>query len=284
MTVQRVDALEAGIIFMTWVFSDGRAFANDVSQFTTNIGMSWSEVEGSLNKENGAVRLIEGIKRASSSMGSQVFAWFEVGRNAILLSNMVATGAPSSLIDAALSGYRCCLEDAHIRIEERDRLQALLNEMANGSLEEKTIALGQLKERLRDQALIQDEERVVNNINISHVSNSILNVMSQLDHVSQCIQTAPALSSEKREELAKLILDLKSAIGTTPQSHEEDAEIVAEQANDLSEELRRQEPRLKKLPVIASGLVEATKALATVVPSAIETAKAIAAFVANLSG
>lgn len=292
MTVQRVDALEAGVRFMTWVFSEGCGFADDVREFSTRIGMNWCEVEKSLRKVDGTVDLIKEIEQASSSMGSQVFAWFEVGRNTIFLSNMTSTGAPSVIVDKAMLGYRRYLEEAQIRLQERNTLQELLRSMSNGSLEDKTVALGQLIERLREQALIQDENErqmklgkpVVNNIHISNISNSVLNVMSQMDHVSQCIRTAPALSSAKREELARLILDLKSAIGTTPGSHADEAEVVAEQANDLSKELQKLEPRQAKLNVTASGLVEATKALATVVPSAIETAEAIAAFVANLLG
>jgi len=158
MTVQRVEALEAGIRFMTWVFSKGHAFSDDVREFTNRIGMSWSDVENSLNNDGGTIRVIKGIERACSSMGSQVFAWFEVGRNTILLSNMTGTGAPAALVDDAMSGYRRYLEDAQIRVEERDRLQALLSSMGNDSLENKTAALGQLRERLRDQALAQDEK------------------------------------------------------------------------------------------------------------------------------
>lgn len=157
MTVRRVDALEAGIRFTTWVFSNGCFPDDDVRKFIADIGMSWSEVEESLNNKNKTVRLTEGIKRASSSMGLQVFAWFEVGRNTALLSNMVATGAPSSYIDDAMSGYRRYLEDAQIRIENRDTIQALLNDLATGSLEEKTSVFIRLIEILRDQASIQDE-------------------------------------------------------------------------------------------------------------------------------
>lgn len=142
---------------MTWVFSEGRAFSDDVREFTARIGMSWREVEDSLNNEGGTTRLIKGIEQASSSLGSQVFAWFEVGRNTLFLSNMAGTGAPASLVHAAMSGYRRYLEDAQVRVEERDRLQTLLIGMANGSLEEKTLALRLLRERLRDQALAQDE-------------------------------------------------------------------------------------------------------------------------------
>ncbi|WP_157638487.1 hypothetical protein [Burkholderia ubonensis] len=135
-----------------------------------------------------------------------------------------------------------------------------------------------------DEPDVTRENPVVNNIHISNVSNSVLNLMSELDHVSQSIQSASSLSSAKREELAKLFLDLKSELGTTPESHAGEAEVVVEQANDLSEELQKPTPRPAKLKVTASGLVEATKALAAVVPSAIETAKAIADFVANPLG
>lgn len=162
MRIRRVDALEAGIRFMTWVFSEGRAFADDVRGFTTQVGMSWDEVEESLKNDGGTLRLIREIEQKSSHLGRQVFAWFEVGRNTIFLSNMVGTGAPSPLVDSAMSGYRRYLEDAQIRVEERDRLQALLSSMQTGSIEEKTVALSHLRERLRDQAIKQDEteERV----------------------------------------------------------------------------------------------------------------------------
>lgn len=158
--MRRVDALEAGIRFMTWVFSEGHAFAADVRAFTTRIGMNWRDVEDSLSESGGTARLIREIQQASSSMGSQVFAWFEVGRNTIFLSNMTGTSAPAPLVEAAMAGYRRFLEDAQIRVEERDRLQALLSSMSSGAIGEKTAALGQLRERLRDQALAQDEKHM----------------------------------------------------------------------------------------------------------------------------
>lgn len=158
MTVRRVEGLEAGIRFATWAFSEGRAFADDVREFTTRIGLSWREADKLLHKEGGTVALIKQIEQASSSMGPHVFAWFEVGRNTIFLANMTGIGTPASLVDAAMYGYRRHLEDAQIRVEERDKLQALLSGMASSSLEEKTIALGKLRERLRDQALAQDEK------------------------------------------------------------------------------------------------------------------------------
>lgn len=155
MRIRRVDALEAGIRFMTWVLSDGRDSADEVRAFTGQLGMNWDEVEQSLKKSGGTLHLIRDIEQKSAHLGAHVFAWFEVGRNTIFLSNVVGTGAPSPLVDSAMPGYRRYLEDAHIRLEERSRLQALLS-MQTSSADEKTVVLSYLRERLRDQAILQD--------------------------------------------------------------------------------------------------------------------------------
>lgn len=161
MRIRRVDALEAGIRFMTWVLSEGRASADEVRGLTGQLGMDWDEVEESLKKSGGTVHLIRDIEQKSTHLGRHVFAWFEVGRNTIFLSNVVGTGAPSPLVDSAMPGYRRYLEDALIPVEERSRLQALLS-MQTRSVDEKTVVLNYLRERLRDQAIVQDltEERV----------------------------------------------------------------------------------------------------------------------------
>ena len=160
MRIRRVDALEAGFRFMTWVLSDGRDSEDEVRGFANQLGLNWDEVEESLKKNGGTLHLIRDIEQKSSHLGPHVYAWFEVGRNTIFLANVVGTGAPSPLVDSAMPGYRRYLEDAHIRVEERSRLQALLS-MQTSSVDEKTVVLSYLRERLRDQAILQDlsEER-----------------------------------------------------------------------------------------------------------------------------
>jgi len=155
--VSRVEALEAGIRFMTWIFSSGETFGEDVQTFTGRLGLEWAGVTNDRIKEGGTLLLIKRIEEASRSAVPHVFPWFEVGRNTIFLSNMAGTGAEQMLLDAAMSGYRRYLEDAQLRVEERDKLETLLRSLATGSVEKKTIALAQLRERLRDQALFQDE-------------------------------------------------------------------------------------------------------------------------------
>jgi hypothetical protein len=156
MRIQRVEALEAGICFMAWTFSEGNAFADDVRAFTSRLGLDWDEVKKFCKKDGGTLLLINEIEKKSFVFGKEVFAWFEVGRNTIFLSNMVGTAAPSSLMNTAMSGYRRYLEAAQIRVEERDRLQALLSSLQTGLITEKTRVLGSLRERLRDQAIEQE--------------------------------------------------------------------------------------------------------------------------------
>ncbi|TFW20818.1 hypothetical protein E4L96_09970 [Massilia arenosa] len=140
---------------MTWVLSDGRDSADEVRGFANHLGMNWDEVEESPIRNGGTLHLIRDIEQKSSHLGPHVFAWFEVGRNTIFLSNVVGSGAPSPLVDSAMPGYRRYLEDAHIRVEERSRLQSLLS-MQTSSEEEKTVVLSYLRERLRDEAILQE--------------------------------------------------------------------------------------------------------------------------------
>jgi hypothetical protein len=56
---------------------------------------------------------------------------------------------------------------------------------------------------------------------------------------------------------------------------------VAESAALLADELKRNPPRKSKLDVTGKGLIEATKALAAVVPGALGIAEKIAKFVAG---
>ena len=129
----------------------------------------------------------------------------------------------------------------------------------------------------------EQESKVVNNISI--VNNSgLVNVQGVLENVTQSIQSAPSLSGPKREELAGLFDQLKAELLRTPTSHSEHAEVLAEQAKDISEELKRPQPRDSMLRIKGSGLVEAAKALGSVLPAAMAIAKQIAEFIANPAG
>lgn len=129
----------------------------------------------------------------------------------------------------------------------------------------------------------EQEPNVVNNINI--VNNSgLVNVQGVLENVTQSIQSAPSLSGPKREELVGLFDQLKAELARTPASHSEHAEVLADQAKEISEELKRPQPRESMLKIKGLGLVEAAKALGSVLPTVMAIAEQIAKFVANPAG
>lgn len=118
------------------------------------------------------------------------------------------------------------------------------------------------------------------NITIKDVVGPV-NVLSSLDDVIQKVHNSPSLTHDNKEIISSLIEELKVALGSAPASETEAAILVTEQAESVAEELSKDCPRPAALKIKASGLIEAAKALAVVVPKAIEIAKQIAAFVAG---
>lgn len=118
----------------------------------------------------------------------------------------------------------------------------------------------------------------ITNITIAH-NSGIINLQSILTETTQSISRADSLDPESRERLTALFCEFTKQLETTPPEKSEEAEIAAEQAKDLAVELARPKPRASVLRIKGSGLIEAAKALATVVPIALTTAKHIVEFV-----
>jgi len=118
--------------------------------------------------------------------------------------------------------------------------------------------------------------------NVQIIQNSgILNINSTLSNVTQSLRQNKGLDEAKRDELLKLFEELKEVLGDTPPTHVESAEIIADQAAEISKELERTPPRGEMLRIKGEGLIEATKALVYVIPAAISIAQKIAEFVSG---
>jgi len=143
-----------------------------------------------------------------------------------------------------------------------------------------------LEGRLRTQFEIEVRqekgvETVTNyNITIKDIVGPV-NVLSSLDGVIQTVKNSPSLSDSGKDQLAALIEELKSSLSNAPTTHAEDATVVSEQAQSIADEFGKPSPRSSALRIKASGLIEAAKAMAAVVPTAVDVAQRIAAFVVN---
>ena len=154
--IKRAEALRAGTEFMVWVFSDGAATPSAFRGFAQSLGLKWSDISRLRDQKNGTTEILKGVETAVGPASRGVFEWFEVGQNTMLVSNMAATGAPSGLLDEAISGYRDCLENAGVRITERNRLETLIRDFPSQDLSDKERTLRTIQEILREQATIQD--------------------------------------------------------------------------------------------------------------------------------
>ncbi len=117
-----------------------------------------------------------------------------------------------------------------------------------------------------------------------HIENNsgIIAINSKFDDVAQKINHAPSLSDSKREDLIELFSQLKDSVKNVPDSHHTEANVMVEIAENLTEELGRQEPRKSMLKISASGLIEAAKYIVSVAPKSLEIATKIGEFLAGL--
>jgi hypothetical protein len=118
-------------------------------------------------------------------------------------------------------------------------------------------------------------------IHISNVAGSV-NVKARLDRVVQIVRQAPEVQSTQKEELSKLLLELKTALEQIAEKDFEDSARVVDAAEIVAKELSKREPKPSFLKVTAEGLMEAAKAVATTAPGVLDVASKIARFVGDL--
>ena len=119
---------------------------------------------------------------------------------------------------------------------------------------------------------------VINNITITN-NSGIINLQSTLSEVTQSISLADSLAPEAKERLTAMFSVFTKQLEGAPHDSAEAAEVAAEQAKELAEELSKPKPRKAVLQIKGSGLIEAAKALSEVVPIALATAKQIVEFI-----
>lgn len=132
-----------------------------------------------------------------------------------------------------------------------------------------------------EQAIEHMEVTMGDNINISNVSGSILNVKSTLDHVTQTIGALPG-DAAARNELTQLIAALQAELARAPADKQGEAEAVAEAAQDAIEKAAKARPNKTSVQIAAEGLKKAAENLGEVLPAVVTIAGKIAAQIMRL--
>ncbi len=104
---------------------------------------------------------------------------------------------------------------------------------------------------------------------------AIVNIKSTLTQSAQTVREIPRADIETKQELEALISKLQTALEQVPPEHVNDAEAVALQAKQLTDAANQEKPNQRSLQITADGLKSAAKALAVVVPSALDIATKI---------
>jgi hypothetical protein len=118
-------------------------------------------------------------------------------------------------------------------------------------------------------------------INISHVSG-IVNVKSRLDNVSQAINNSSNLQDGSKQELTRLLQELRVALEPAAKSQPDDGERIVQSAEMVVNEVVKEKPNKSFLNLTLAGLTEAAKAVESIAPAVIGVATKIASFVATL--
>lgn len=143
--------------------------------------------------------------------------------------------------------------------------------------------VGENRYHLFERAIIEASERNFEppaaptpTFNQFNVQNSILNIDSALENVQQSIHAASQVEDVEKQELEKLIADLRIALHEVPVEYQDEIEAVQEQAEQVGNVLSKGRINKKSLDVSSKGLVEAAKTLQAVTPSVLLIATQIA--------
>jgi len=138
---------------MTWVLSDHSLSEPKPERFFASLGMSWDEVARQCKHGDKAIAaFLESFERTFQTERAYVFPWFELGRRTVFIADLAGSGAPPELHEQAMAGYHSLLENSGIDPHEREQLEALVGDVAEGMLEDEEYKLQRILGRLRSKA------------------------------------------------------------------------------------------------------------------------------------
>lgn len=112
---------------------------------------------------------------------------------------------------------------------------------------------------------------------------AILNIESRLDNVTQSVGGSPAMQPNQREELERLMSDLKTALSRVPPEHVADAETLARRIDALAEEATANNPDQENITDLGDIARRAAGKLAGVVPGIVKVVAVIVEIVSSIA-
>jgi Zn-dependent M16 (insulinase) family peptidase len=113
---------------------------------------------------------------------------------------------------------------------------------------------------------------------------AVINIKSTLKNVQQSIGDIPSGDDASKEDLKKLIQSLENTLEKAPQDKTEQAQAVAETAQALVEQAKKEKPNKTILQITGEGLKQAAQNLVEVMPAVVTIASQIVLAVGKLTG
>jgi hypothetical protein len=113
---------------------------------------------------------------------------------------------------------------------------------------------------------------------------AMVNIKSQLDNVSQSIGALPNVEPGEKDELLRLVNELKTQLEQVPAEKVKEAEKVSKWVETLVEEVSEEKPDKEMVEITAESLKRAAENLAKVVPTVLPIVMQIAAQVMKFVG
>lgn len=110
---------------------------------------------------------------------------------------------------------------------------------------------------------------------------SIFNIRSKLENVTQTINNFPKATDADKQELEKLVNELKKELATKPE-RAEDAEVVADQLETLLDKANKENTSKKSLEITGEGLKKAAENIYDVLPNVVNIATRVITLVLGL--
>ena len=111
---------------------------------------------------------------------------------------------------------------------------------------------------------------------------AILNVRSQMEHVTQTVQALPGADQATTDKIKNLTAQLKAALENLPPEHAQDAEAVSTATAKLVNEAAKPQPDRSLLTITGDGLKKAAENLAEVAPAVVGIAFSIVKTILSL--
>jgi hypothetical protein len=135
-----------------------------------------------------------------------------------------------------------------------------------------------------EQQIREVQVTMGDNINVSNVSGSILNIKATLRDVTQRIDGIPSADQATKDELKRLMAELSESLQQAPTGKAEEATKVAKRAEAAVEEVSKSQPDKELITFNVESLKKAAANIAGALPAVLPIATKIAEHILSLAG